>query len=658
MTNLEQEALERATSPFWRRVVKIVHLPLFTITHAVVHFGWYRFARLFSLPEEKVWSPQKLRSWIRDKATGFQAYSVEQNARTTKSSASDAQRIRQRTEWLMSHADGANALLMEKKAIVDRIIQHLSSRQSGWVHMNDTERRGLACARSLDSLPDELRINTLALATEAIRHHTRGIRLHDSQLMAASCLTKNYFIQLRNGEGKTYVGVLAMVWAAVRMQAVQRVARQHNVTAPLTTCYILTANDYLVRRDFTWLRGVFESVGISIAYLQTKDVSLSLKRLVHSADIVMMTGSEFGFDHLRDSSREYEVASLGLRPYYVLVDEADQLLLDEARTPLILSGPPKDVSAAAVQVAWVQQVDQWITTVFQPNACIIMNARGDLDLSVAGRIFIRSLLQEHGMADWGDLRGFLQRHRGRDLAALLGQFLLATPGASGDATTAAVQDLHRALESYPVYVLRRKEGTAQGRSEICLTREGRQLVAELVSALLGPGRKGEIRELISWAVIEARKAAIPAELLSRIQRWGKRRVLSLAVRSLFKRDWLVAGVEVLLRAAAEMSGNACIPDTFTNGLCELLQSHRAGSDGATGNAPEWIVSCAIPALANLVVPTVQTVILEPGKGTRSELSFFLLMIQALSKTPGLRYPALLYCRLATTESVCTWTTFS
>src|SRR3972149_3929847 len=75
MTDLQQEALERASSPFWRRVVKIVHSPLFTITHVVVYFAWHHFVRLFSFPEEKVWSPQRLRSWVRDKATGFQAYS-------------------------------------------------------------------------------------------------------------------------------------------------------------------------------------------------------------------------------------------------------------------------------------------------------------------------------------------------------------------------------------------------------------------------------------------------------------------------------------------------------------------------------------------------------------------------------------------------------
>src|SRR5262249_53213046 len=163
--------------------------------------------------------------------------------------------------------------------------------------------------------------------------------------------------ELRNGEGKTFVAVPVLVSAALKAQALADLAASVAAVPPFRACYAFTANDYLVRRDFVWLKGIYESLGISVSYLQREQTGHGIRRLSYQADLIYITGTEFGFDQLRNACRNFGTSPFDQSPYLVLVDEADQLLLDEAATPLILSGESNAASSTFIEKAWVQQTD-------------------------------------------------------------------------------------------------------------------------------------------------------------------------------------------------------------------------------------------------------------------------------------------------------------
>ena len=158
-------------------------------------------------------------------------------------------------------------------------------------------------------------------------------RMFDVQLMGGIVLHEGDVAEMKTGEGKTFVASLALYLNALPTVTTPR--RPHLGQG----VHLVTVNDYLAQRDAEWNRGVYERLGLNVAFIETQ-MPFDERKLAYEADITYGTNSEFGFDYLRDNM---SIALEGLvqrgHPY-AIVDEVDSILIDEARTPLIISGEP------------------------------------------------------------------------------------------------------------------------------------------------------------------------------------------------------------------------------------------------------------------------------------------------------------------------------
>src|ERR671922_2176294 len=185
---------------------------------------------------------------------------------------------------------------------------------------------------------DDLLPEAFALVREASRR-TIGQRHFDVQLIGGMVLHSGAIAEMRTGEGKTLTGTLAVVLNALAGKGV----------------HVVTVNDYLARRDAEWMRPIYDGMGLTVGVLQNMQ-PYQEKRAAYAADITYGTNSEFGFDYLRDNmatSLEEKVQHGGrfdedgravATHHYGIVDEVDNILIDEARTPLIISGAPEQAA--------------------------------------------------------------------------------------------------------------------------------------------------------------------------------------------------------------------------------------------------------------------------------------------------------------------------
>ena len=171
---------------------------------------------------------------------------------------------------------------------------------------------------------DELLPEAFAVVREA-SVRVLGMRHFDVQLIGAMVLNDGKIAEMRTGEGKTLTATLAVYLNAL----------------PGKGCHVVTVNDYLASRDADWMGRLYNWLGLSVGKILSNQNNEE-KRAAYASDITYGTNNEFGFDYLRDNM-EYDVAARRQRPlYYAIVDEVDSFLIDEARTPLIISGPADD----------------------------------------------------------------------------------------------------------------------------------------------------------------------------------------------------------------------------------------------------------------------------------------------------------------------------
>ena len=171
---------------------------------------------------------------------------------------------------------------------------------------------------------DELLPEAFAVVREA-SVRVLGMRHFDVQLIGAMVLNDGKIAEMRTGEGKTLTATLAVYLNAL----------------PGKGCHVVTVNDYLASRDADWKGRLYNWLGLSVGKILSNQNNEE-KRAAYASDITYGTNNEFGFDYLRDNM-EYDVAARRQRPlYYAIVDEVDSILIDEARTPLIISGPADD----------------------------------------------------------------------------------------------------------------------------------------------------------------------------------------------------------------------------------------------------------------------------------------------------------------------------
>jgi preprotein translocase subunit SecA len=192
-------------------------------------------------------------------------------------------------------------------------------------------------ARGGESL-DDLLFECFALVREAGKR-SMGMRHFDVQMIGGMVLHDGSIAEMKTGEGKTLTATLAVVLNSLGGRGV----------------HVVTVNDYLARRDAMWMKPIYDMLGVSVGVLQNMQ-PYEEKRAAYAADVTYGTNSEFGFDYLRDNmatSQEEKVQhggrpkpEEGKSPYhtFAIVDEVDNILIDEARTPLIISGAPEQAA--------------------------------------------------------------------------------------------------------------------------------------------------------------------------------------------------------------------------------------------------------------------------------------------------------------------------
>jgi len=179
---------------------------------------------------------------------------------------------------------------------------------------------------------DDLIIEVFAVAREAGRR-VLDMRHFDVQLLGGVVLHEGKIAEMATGEGKTLVATLPVYLNALEGKGV----------------HVVTVNDYLAKRDSQWMGGIYRFLGLSVGLIQ-HDMDDASRKLAYGADVTYGTNNEYGFDYLRDNMKFAAADFVQRDLHYAIVDEVDSILIDEARTPLIISGPAEESTEKYYQI--------------------------------------------------------------------------------------------------------------------------------------------------------------------------------------------------------------------------------------------------------------------------------------------------------------------
>lgn len=219
------------------------------------------------------------------------------------------------------------------------IVEAVNSEEA-WAQSLDSDQFKAETARFKALVQEGTSLNRLlpkafALAREAAKR-TLGERHYDVQIMGAAVLHQGKILEMKTGEGKTLTCVPAAYLNALAGRGV----------------HVVTVNDYLAARDAAWMGPVYEYLGLSVGVILS-EMDNEAKRHAYQQDITYGTNNEFGFDYLRDNMKWSQEEKIQPEHHYCIIDEIDSILIDEARTPLIISGQSEDDSA---QVAGAERI--------------------------------------------------------------------------------------------------------------------------------------------------------------------------------------------------------------------------------------------------------------------------------------------------------------
>jgi len=217
-----------------------------------------------------------------------------------------------------------------------KVVDTINKMEPDFVKLSDDELKGktdlfrerLKNGESLESLIPE----AFATVREASKR-VFGMRHFDVQLIGGMVLNERCIAEMRTGEGKTLTATLPAYLNALTGKGV----------------HVVTVNDYLAQRDAENNRPLFEFLGLSVG-INLPGMPAVAKRAAYAADITYGTNNEYGFDYLRDNMAFSPEERVQRKLHYALVDEVDSILIDEARTPLIISGPAEDSSDLYIKV--------------------------------------------------------------------------------------------------------------------------------------------------------------------------------------------------------------------------------------------------------------------------------------------------------------------
>src|SRR5437016_2742712 len=208
---------------------------------------------------------------------------------------------------------------------IDNQIHQISRLRGELVDASDETLRNLG-AQSKDLVPS-------IAATAVVAARTLGLVMFDVQLQGAMALANGKIAEMQTGEGKTLAAVPAIVWYARNGPGV----------------HVMTVNDYLARRDAKWMGGIYEFLGLSVGCVQ-QGMSVEDRQRAYACDITYATANEIGFDYLRDQLALFPKDQVH-RPFAAaVIDEADSILIDEARIPLVIAGGKSDEESLAHRV--------------------------------------------------------------------------------------------------------------------------------------------------------------------------------------------------------------------------------------------------------------------------------------------------------------------
>lgn len=265
---------------------------------------------------------------------------------------------------LQSDIDKINELEAEYEALSDAELKQKTQEFKGRLDNGETE--------------DDILHEAFATVREAAKR-SMGMRHFDVQLLGGMVLNNNQIAEMRTGEGKTLVATLPVYLNAVSGKGV----------------HVVTVNDYLATRDASWMATVYNFLGLTVGCI-TNDTPDAERKAAYNADITYGTNNEFGFDYLRDNMK-YRLEDMVQRPFnFAIVDEVDSILIDEARTPLIISGPSES------NVDLYDKVDKIIPHLVEDDYEIDEKMK-TIILSEDGVEHVEQLLKDHNILTDGTL---------------------------------------------------------------------------------------------------------------------------------------------------------------------------------------------------------------------------------------------------------------
>lgn len=230
---------------------------------------------------------------------------------------------------------------------------------------------------------DKLLPEAFAVAREAGKR-VMGMRHFDVQLIGGMTLHEGMIAEMRTGEGKTLVATLGVYLNALSGKGV----------------HVVTVNDYLARRDANWMRPLYEYLGLTVGVV-TPFQPPEEKRAAYACDITYGTNNEFGFDYLRDNMAFSMEEKFQRELNFAVIDEVDSILIDEARTPLIISGQAEDSSRLYTEInklipRLVQHVEEVEGVVTKEGHFTIDEKTRQVELNEAGHQFVEEMLTQIG----------------------------------------------------------------------------------------------------------------------------------------------------------------------------------------------------------------------------------------------------------------------
>ncbi|MEA1990053.1 MAG: preprotein translocase subunit SecA [Pseudomonadota bacterium] len=267
-----------------------------------------------------------------------------------------------------------NALEVEYEALTDEKLQQKTQ----------DFKQALAEGQTLE----ELLPQAFAVVREAGKR-VFGMRHYDVQMIGGMALHEGRISEMRTGEGKTLVATLPVYLNALKGEGV----------------HVITVNDYLAKRDSEWMGQLFEFLGLSTGVILSGQTQQE-KQLAYAMDVTYGTNNEFGFDYLRDNMAIYSAEKVMRGQHYAVIDEVDSILIDEARTPLIISGPSEDKAELYQKinplVAHLEQGEEDLESKTSSGDFTIDEKSKQVYLTDDGHAKVESMMAEQGLLEEGD----------------------------------------------------------------------------------------------------------------------------------------------------------------------------------------------------------------------------------------------------------------